>query len=232
MIDWTDDSGVARRIVFDAIVREDHLSSAAATMHPVEPGAVMSDHVIQNQEQLRFDVVVSNTPIRPPTTQARGVSGGVGRVELGNVSRLRRTRGAHGSEPSEIESVAEVLDAQVLTFDGQFDRVADVRRELRELMRSGLTCRVTTEIEVYEDCVLEEISLPREATTAGGPTFSLAFRQIRYATSREVLAPEPLQPRGARQRNRGAQSAEEPTDAEGERASLAYQALRLTGGFK
>jgi len=48
---------------FDATVREVHSGSSQPTDHPVEDGSVVTDHVIDQPDELELTAIVSNFPI-------------------------------------------------------------------------------------------------------------------------------------------------------------------------
>jgi len=50
-------------IEFDAVIDEEHSWSAQATSNPVEDGAPVSDHVIEQADKLRLKCFVSDTPL-------------------------------------------------------------------------------------------------------------------------------------------------------------------------
>lgn len=51
------------QIFFDATVSENHSSSLTLTDHPVEEGAVVTDHAQSNPDELTINGIISNRPI-------------------------------------------------------------------------------------------------------------------------------------------------------------------------
>lgn len=60
-------------LVLDAVLSEQHSSSAEVTQFPVETGTNISDHVRQQPDKLRIEGVVSNTPLQSRVASASDV---------------------------------------------------------------------------------------------------------------------------------------------------------------
>src|SRR6188768_2203210 len=118
-------------VEFDAVPTITPEESATATVHPVERGADVTDHIQLAPRKLGFDAFVTNTPLKVPTTQATGVSGAVRAVDLKG----------HGG-------------ANVLQFDGKLDRPRQVYRLLRDAYLAKSMFRVYTAVEIYDDMVI------------------------------------------------------------------------------
>lgn len=201
------------RIVFDTSDEEVVESTVTVTEHPIEGGGVVTDHVIKNASRLRFRATVSNTPIREPETHMRGVGGRVRSADLGSATRQALNDGAQSSNgkanAATYEEETRQMSANVLQFDGEFDRVSDIYFSLLGLQDNRQLFTVTTRLSVWENCLLETLSAPRDATTGDAMEFSFEVLQLTFANSQIVDAPEPREPRGQRQRSRGSQNAEE-----------------------
>src|SRR5690554_695200 len=57
-----DEGGQDVLVTFDATERDDHVSSAIVSEHPVEVGGNVTDHVRSENDTVSLDVVISNTP--------------------------------------------------------------------------------------------------------------------------------------------------------------------------
>jgi hypothetical protein len=60
---------------FDAVISEEHASSAEATEHPVEEGIAITDHVKPNPARLSLQAVVTNTPLNQVLTTIKDPNG-------------------------------------------------------------------------------------------------------------------------------------------------------------
>lgn len=81
------------------------------------------------------------------------------------------------------------VNASVLQFDGEFDRVGDVFHELDTLRETATIVTVVTTLRIYENMVIQSISAPRTAADGSAITFALNFQEIRFAETRTVKAP-------------------------------------------
>lgn len=197
-ITWELGDGQVQSIVFDAVVRATHESSAEITEHPVEAGANISDHVRANLDEVVLEVVVSNTPIEQPKTQMEGV-----------------TSSQAGLEILDPETGLVLAKASVLVFDGEFDRVRTVHEELLNLKNAGTVVGILTPLRDYSNMIIRRVSPVREAATGDSLVAVVEAREIRIVESEVVDAPEPAETRGSGSRNRGRRNNED-TDEETE----------------
>lgn len=232
---WTTDEGVAKRILFDTSDEENPETNLTPTEHPLEDGSSINDHLIKGQTRIRLRATISNTPTRVPETQFRDATGEVSSTETGESFRNVLTEGAKGGggSPTEAryEEIRERLQASVLQFTGDFDRVVDVYLELVGLQEQKQLFTLVTSLRSWDNCALILLSAPRTAETANAVEFSMELRVFEFVESQTVEAPQPQQPRGTRQEAAGSQNAEEVDDdsPEGQNVSLAVQGLQQVG---
>jgi hypothetical protein len=62
-ISWKSASGTDEVLEFDVLVSYAPSHSAKATQFPVEKGATITDHVLQDADLVRFEGLVTNTPL-------------------------------------------------------------------------------------------------------------------------------------------------------------------------
>jgi hypothetical protein len=194
IITWTLKDGQSQAIELDAVVRQSHESSATATEHPVETGANISDHIRPNLDRLTLEVVVSNKPTTVPATQMDGVSRDPAGLELQDQTGL------------------VLAKANVLIFDGEFDRVRTIYDLLLELQSNGEIVSIQTSLRDYTNMVLQRVSPLREAGSGDALFATVEARQIRVVDSEVVEVQEPEQDRDRRRRNRGRQNTAESTN--------------------
>lgn len=209
---WTLENGGEASLVFDATVRDSHIASATITEHPVEDGVAISDHIRPDLDRVTLNVVVSNTPIASPADHNDGVTGQQTSVEL---------TGSNG------ETLTRAL---VLAFNGTLTRVRSVYEELLSLMKGGTLVNVLTSLREYEGMAIANVSPVREADSGNALVATVEFKQVRIVESEIVEAPEPREPRGNTERERG----RENTEDEGEQGQSLLASLTdsFTGLFQ
>jgi len=219
--------GEFRSVVFDATLKENHSNSGTATEHTVEVGANISDHFRKDRDRLTLEVQVTNHPIVSPGVD--GANGAVAPLSLQG-SEFEITTGATVSEsgnvePAKRQTTTRTAQANVLQFSQPFDRVAAVRQQLKDLQNNATILTVITSVDQYNQMILEDIQTLREGRDS--VDISLEFAELRTAEGQTVDLPEPVETRGERARNRGAQAT---VEAPPEQASVAAQLLeRFTG---
>jgi hypothetical protein len=193
-------NGQIQAIEIDATTNETHEASAEVTEHPVERGADISDHARKNLDAITLQVVVSNQPIRQPGTQMDGVQS--------------EQRGLEISDPT---TGLVLATANVLAFDGEFDRVRTVYGELLRLMEESVVVGIITSLREYENMLLRRVSPIREASTGDSLRCTVEATEVRIVDSEVVDVPDPEETRGRDARNRGRRNNEEADDETGER---------------
>jgi hypothetical protein len=195
-----------RTVVFDATISENHATSAVATEHTVEQGVSISDHVRPERERLSVEVHVTNTPVRSPNVD--GASGAVRSLELSQRARpfrrLAKVQSSGEVEPAEVEETSSTVQANILQFDSDFDRVGTVYELLTRLCKEG--------VEVV--LVTVDIGVPMTAEFRHSIKFTMELVEIRFAETETVATPEPLETRAERRQRRGAQGAGESNSEE------------------
>lgn len=221
--------GEVRVVVFDATVRENHGVSAVATEHPVARGANISDHVRPERRRLSAECHVTNTPLRSPNVD--GASGEISALELSTTrrqfSRYAKAKSGGGVDLAETEETAQTVQANVLQFSTDFDRVQTVYDLLDLLCTTGTEITVVTSLRQYDSMVIVDVGAPRDAGSRNAVLFTLEMVEISFAEMELVGTPEPLETRAERRNRRGSQGAEEE---EGESRSLAAAMVEDWGG--
>lgn len=206
---WETDAGELDSIVFDVTLREVLVASADVTEHAVETGANVSDHVRPSIRKATFEVVVSDSPSTVPTSQMFGVTGRVQSADLNGGKTPELSKPSSGGRAAEYQQRDARATAQVLQFDGEFSRRQRVYETLERLRSSATVVIATADLVQLEDCVISELTAPRETKDGDAIVFSLTLTQIRFAETALVEVPVPEEPRGLPPADTGATGTEE-----------------------
>lgn len=202
--------GQLQLIVFDAVTRDVHESTAEITEHPIEEGANISDHVRPNLDTVELQAIVSNHPIREPRTQMDGVIGAQGELEITGV-RSPPFVGALGAAARVVLGGAPVVlaKANVLLFDGEVDRVRTVYDELLRLKNSGTVIGILTSLRNYDNMLIRRISPIREAASGNSLFVTVEATEVNIVSSEVADAPDPEETRGGVNQNTGQQNTDD-----------------------
>lgn len=86
-------AGQLGNIEFDAVVNEEHEWTADATSNPVEDGAPVSDHIIEQADRIKIRAVISDTPLRTSTSaDAAMAEGDITQPAFDLIRRLMKAR--------------------------------------------------------------------------------------------------------------------------------------------
>lgn len=69
---WKDEAGALHVVPIDLVVSHEDDRSAEVTSHPVEKGADINDHIVQQPDKLMLEIAQTNTPF--PTANQPGVA--------------------------------------------------------------------------------------------------------------------------------------------------------------
>lgn len=176
-------------IEFDATIREEHTGVTTVTEYHVERGADVADHARPENDRITCDVVVSNTPIRVPTTNTDGVSGGFGPQPLSvpTITHLPKLLPGVGFAESLIPQSIETTAVEVLSFDGTMNRIQSVFNELTLLRKSTTLVNISTPIREYVDMVVRSVTAPRTSGDGSCVTFTFVATEIHFVDS-EIVA--------------------------------------------
>ena len=197
---------------FDQLVADTHSDSAVVTLHNVEEGSPVTDHVRPDPALLTLVLKVTQTPIRPDPDQGRG---GPTTVELYTPAwkpPFDFSPGAVFREAAGLISgpQPESVTIEVFGFPQPFDRIAETEQKLLDMRAAGSLCQVVTLSRTYSDMVITRVGLERQKLGEG--TFTVDLQNIRYVKTAAVAAPVPLEPRGAPKQNKGQQAPKTPQD--------------------
>lgn len=182
--------GRAFDIEFDAMMHAADVGSSTVTSHPVEKGAPVNDHIRRNADRFNVDAIVSDTPIRPVSTQMGGttVDRSASTVTYQKIdyvpALLTRVR---------IASTAKASPT-LMQFSQPFSRVRDVYKECQLIQDNGLTVSVRTTdhngFRDYQNMAILNLGVNTEVGDGSSRTFSFQLQQIRIVETKKVSAPK------------------------------------------
>jgi hypothetical protein len=195
---------------FDAVLSEEHESTAEVTDYSVEQGVAVVDHVRPNPNRLRLEVFVSNTPVFSPDASLQSMPLDLPQSDIdfrqvnviGNLANPARA----GIDTGLFRG-AQVA-ATVLQFAGDTDYVAAAESTLTTLKDTATLLSVITPHKAYFNMVLERVVMHRDQKTGTSANISLHFREIRIVSSQIVAAPLPTIPRAVPTVDKGKKDAD------------------------
>ena len=124
-------------IEFDVTTSETHTGSTTPTDHPVESGATVSDHAIDQPDELELSGMVSNTPVLALASErSRSVLGGPSSARANDAyAEIVRTRKAKTlvSVETELKTYSNMLIVgESVTRDKDTRRILDITVRFRE----------------------------------------------------------------------------------------------------
>lgn len=159
-ISYVADSGKTETVEFDVLEQHGVTHAAKATQYPVETGAVITDHVLQDADVVQFSGLVTNTPLP---------------------SGVKMTDRAGGRYQT-FEQAAEAEQ-----FKG---RARTAYAALVRAKETGQKVTVDTPLRWCEDMVIENLSVSESLETGDALSFSISARQIRTTSTKTVEAPK------------------------------------------
>lgn len=168
MMTWTVE-GETVALELDVATTETYGATAEVTEHPVETGSAVADHVRPASDTFTVEAIVSNTPIRVPSTQMRGATRTTTVLDL-PVGR-------------------EVVRVSVGQWSSTFDRVRDCHALLAALVRQGTVVSLAGSLSTEESLVLIGYRVSRTADTGGGLPVTLDFKRLRRVSTARAPVP-------------------------------------------
>jgi hypothetical protein len=93
-----------------------------------------------------------------------------------------------------------------LTFDRPFNRVAQVETALRNTVNARAPVTIVTALRKYDNVVLSDLSIERNANTGAGLHFGCTGQVIRTVASELATDPDPAQTRAVQPKDKGSQN--------------------------
>lgn len=221
-------------IWLDASLEELHISDSEVTTHPVEEGSDITDHVRPKADAIRLTGVVSNQPIETPGSHADGARPVTlsREFELGPPGAISGVTGGGlvgGALASAVGDLLGLNRGAVVAqgFDQGFDRVADAYLELLAIKNEGRLFEISTTLRTYEQMVMRQLEVRRDAENGQWLRFSAVCEQLRIVATALGDIPEPKVERAKTEQTK----AKTPTKDAGGAGALAQSTLSaITGG--
>lgn len=192
---------------FDASVKESFTHDAEMTRYPIELDSDRVDHVRIQPTEISISAVVSNTPAREGLTQMDGATPTRGLSVVTREPLFPRAAGAGmpTSMYGQALTRAGTALADVRVWSAPVRRVTNVYAELLQMQREARALTILTAIGDFDEMVLRNLSIQRDAATAHVLDFTATFQQLAVTTlALETLkAPDPRFLRSRKRKDKG-----------------------------
>ena len=138
---------------FDCVVTENHDLVVESTSHPSEDGIKITDNIVNMNEILSLDIIISNDPY----------------LSIQEIIQLGTNRAKN------------LIDTG--SFGDYDDRAFDGYNALKALQKDRSFLRIQTHLEIYDNMILKRIGIPRNNTTQECLKCTLDFEEIRIVKS-------------------------------------------------
>lgn len=155
----------------DAVVSETHRYGNTLTQNPVESGAMITDHIINEPITLRMEALVSDAPLGLKSALAAGAAG--------LASQALGVSGALGA----VAAGAAAVGAGALTGASRGSASRDAFKLLVDLWKGRKIITVVTGLQVYKNMAIESLEFPRDTATGRALRIQIALKQVRIATT-------------------------------------------------
>jgi len=168
LLQWTVE-GEDIALELDVAPTETYEASVEVTKHPVETGSAISDHVSPTPSRITLEGLITNTPIRTPRTQTRGLARAPASITL--------------------TVAGQEVRVQLAQWSGPLDRVRECDELLASLVNAGVSVTLTTSLRVTEHLILVRYSVARTVDNGSALPVTLEFEQIRVVSTSRVAVP-------------------------------------------
>lgn len=168
--------GKAQRTLLkiDCTQAEEMSLEAAATLHDIEDGSQIADHVIKKGRTFALEGVISDTPINLTQAAIGNAAGIIGSV-FGGAAGTLATAGT-------VVMANLALAGSPRPSKAAFDI-------FQEIYQSTTPLTIVTGLSTYTNMIMERFSTPRSARNAGALEFKAAFKQVTIISGQTVFVP-------------------------------------------
>jgi len=169
----TIDDGNGNLLMVDAVFSENHQFNSQATLHEIEDGSEVTDHIIKKGIILDINGFISDDPINLYSTLA-GVGSGLVGGAVGGVAGAITT------------GVVGKLGGSILdSLNGKPSK--DAYDILSEIYEEKLLCTIVTGLKEYTNMAMESFKATRTPENTRALEFTSTFRRINLIKSETIL---------------------------------------------
>ncbi len=174
-LQYSDAAAQRTLLKIDCTAAEELSLEAQATMHEVEDGSQISDHVIKKGRTLQVEGIISDTPINLTAALIGNAAGLAGSTADGAAGKI---------------SIAGAVVMANLALSGSAKPSKAALDIFEEIYANATPLTIIAGLSTYTDMVMERFSAPRNAANAGALVFKAAFRQVTIISGRRVTIPD------------------------------------------
>ena len=176
------DEGNGNVIDIDATMEEVHSFSSKATVHEIEDGSDMSDHIINKGRKVVIRGIKSDDPFTLAAIGITTAAGITSNLFSGLSSAL--VVGAGGALVGAGRVVANKVRNQGLPSQ-------NVYKVFEEIYEKKHTVEIITALKQYNNMVLENLSVPRTVRNSRSLTFNATFKNVNFAQFGKLVDVKP-----------------------------------------
>lgn len=181
--------GKSNILAFDALERINHTRTQIPTRYPIENGAIISDHIINNPLSVTFDIIISDTPLLGLAT-ATNVFGAVA-TAAAKVRKLNNQVRTIGS--NKINNVlSKVSKTASSIVDGSFIRSQDTFDLINEIVEKKLLVSANIGFKYYENMCISNFYVPEEVGKENCLVGSITLEEVVIVESSTTNVPSNL----------------------------------------
>lgn len=204
---WKDESGALHVVPIDLVTSHDDDRTAEVTAHPVEKGAAINDHIVQQPDRLTLELAQTNSPF--PTAAQPGLAftapkGFIKKsIALDVRASLFRPGGllalttAVGGAITSLTNALGITDppeatkVNVFTSDTPLDRIGELHDTLTKIKEKGYLCKVTYLGRVYPDYLVTRVNWRSTKGEVGLGRFTLELQSLHTVENGVANLPDP-----------------------------------------
>lgn len=168
-------------IIAQAVIEEEHTDEIEITDHPVQQGAVISDHTFRRPAEVKLHLGWSNSPSGPSSL----VNAAIG-AAVSNSPAARNVAGA-------VELVRGVQGIQSALNSSNIDQIQAIYKKLLALQTSRATFYLYTGKRIYPNMVCKLLTTATDAAKANNLLVTMVCREVIIVSSQTLQLPKEKQ---------------------------------------
>ena len=200
---YTDTDGNTYEFIVDASLTINTNMQSKATRFPVESGAQVTDHIINNPLTLNLEGIISESPTSTITTLLGGLLSGLGgqalnqqvfsKFQLGGVAQTYTTAALSAGIGFASRDLQSLFDKDLVgkingllgnrnSKDAEYPKAAMKGLKLMQETGSLITVRTFFQNDMYTNMVITRSNFVQNPELGGSLKFSLTMQQINYVS--------------------------------------------------